>query len=182
MSDRETHAITIGGVHRALPLFSVKPGLRIAVLNILGDTELVEAAAAALDRELTALAYDFMVTPEAKSIPLAQALSVRAGRRYAVLRKSYKPYMGDALRTETTSITTGTTQSLYLDEKDRSLVTGRRVLLLDDVVSTGSTLAGMRALMEKAGAQVAGVAAICTEGDGVEPGIIALAHLPLFGD
>ncbi len=179
--DRETYRITIGAVARDLPLFQVKPGLRIAVLNILGDTELAEAAATVLAGRLSALEYDVLVTPEAKSIPLAHALSVRVGSPYVVLRKSYKPYMGDALEATTVSITTGSPQTLYLDEKDRRLVEGRRVVMLDDVVSTGSTLQGMRALMEQAGARIVGTAAICTEGDADQDGtVIAAAHLPLF--
>ena len=179
---RETYCVEIGGVRRELPLFAVKPGLRIAVLNILGDTELVEAAAVALASRLDHGQYDLLVTPEAKSIPLAHALSVRVGRRYVVLRKSYKPYMGEALEASTASITTGQIQTLYLDEKDATLLKGRRVLLLDDVISTGSTLEGMRTLMQSAGAAVSAVAAICTEGESEAEGIIALRHLPVFAD
>ncbi|MCC5811136.1 MAG: hypothetical protein JJU06_12265 [Ectothiorhodospiraceae bacterium] len=180
---RDTYRVTIGAVSRDLPLFQVKQGLRIAVLNILGDTELAEAAATVLAGKLATLEYDVLVTPEAKSIPLAHALSVRVSRPYVVLRKSYKPYMGNALEATTVSITTGSPQTLYLDEKDRRLVEGRRVVLLDDVVSTGSTLQGMQALMEQAGGRIVGTAAICTEGDADQGGqVIAAAHLPLFTD
>ncbi|WP_275111950.1 phosphoribosyltransferase family protein, partial [Acidithiobacillus thiooxidans] len=108
--------------------------------------------------------FDVIVTAEAKSIPLAYALSVHSGRPYVVLRKNYKSYMGEALSTETLSITTGKTQTLYLDAKDRAAIQGRQVALVDDVVSTGSTLAAMRTLMAQAEAEVAAVAAICTEG------------------
>ncbi|MCC5856683.1 MAG: hypothetical protein JJT90_00870 [Ectothiorhodospiraceae bacterium] len=178
---RDTYRISVGAVSRDLPLFQVRPGLRIAVLNILGDTELTEEAATVLAGRLVGVDGHVLVTPEAKSIPLAHALSARTRLPYVVLRKSYKPYMGDALEATTLSITTGTPQTLYLDEKDRSLIQGRRVLLLDDVISTGSTLQGMRALMAQGGAQVAAVAAICTEGDaGQDAGVIAIAHLPVF--
>ena len=123
------------------------------------------------------------MTAEAKSIPLAHALSVETGRPYIVLRKAYKPYMGEALSTTTNSITTGSQQTLYLDEKDHDALRGRRALLVDDVISTGSTLEGMRKLMDAARAQVAGLAAICTEGDPQQwQNVIALAHLPLFTD
>lgn len=180
---RETYAVEVAGVKRHLPLFEVKPGLRIAVLNILGDTELVEAAARALAAKLTAVRYDLLVTAEAKSIPLIHALAVQTTKPYIVLRKAYKPYMGEALQAETLSITTGATQTLYLDEKDRGLVQGKRVILVDDVISTGSTLQGMRLVLGKAGAEVAAEAAIFTEGERSQwENILALGHLPLFFD
>ena len=151
---RDTYPIDIVGVKRNLPLFEVKPGLKIAVLNILGDTELVEAAAAGLAERLAATDYDLLVTAEAKSIPLIHALSVRTRKPYVVLRKTYKPYMGETIQAETLSITTGAPQTLYLDEKDRGLVAGKRVVLIDDVISTGSTLQGMRLVMSHAGGEV----------------------------
>ncbi len=180
---RDTYPVDIAGVHRELPLFEVAPGVRIAVLNILGDVELTEAAAQALAERLAATAFDVLVTAEAKSIPLAYALAVRMAKPYAVLRKAYKPYMGQALQAETLSITTGQPQTLFLDEKDQGLLRGQRVALVDDVISTGSTLQGMRLLMEKAGAQVVAEAAIFTEGDRAKwRQIIALGHLPVFTD
>ncbi len=179
---RSTYEVNIAGVKRELPLFEVAPGLKIAVLNILGDTELVQAAAVALDEKLAHLDYDILVTAEAKSIPLAHALSVVEAKPYIVLRKVYKPYMGAALSVETLSITTGKPQMLYLDEKDLDLLKGKRVVVMDDVISTGSTLNGMRLLMEKAGAEVVGEAAIFTEGDdpSIWKHITALGNLPLF--
>jgi len=180
---RETYAVEIAGLHRELPLFEVAPGVRIAVLNILGDTELVEACARSLAEKLAGLDYDLMVTAEAKSIPLAHALSVQTGQPYVVLRKAYKPYMGEALSAETLSITTGQPQTLYLDEKDLARVEGRKALLIDDVISTGSTLQGMRMLMEKAGTEIVREAAIFTEGERAQwRHIVALGHLPLFTD
>ncbi len=176
-----TYPLNINGVQRHLPLVKVQPDLAIAVLNILGDTELTEAAAHALNGRMAHISYDAIVTAEAKSIPLAYALSVHSGRPYIVLRKHYKSYMGEALSTETLSITTGKPQILYLDAKDRAVINGKLVVLVDDVVSTGSTLAAMRALMAQAGAEIAAVAAICTEGDAAQwSEVIALAHLPLF--
>ena len=179
---RPTHTVEVAGLRRELPLFEVAPGVRIAVLNILGDTELVEACAHALADRLARVSFDLIVTPEAKSIPLAHALARATGRGYVVLRKVRKIYMGETVEVETVSITTGVPQTLYLDEKDREKVSGRRVVLLDDVVSTGSTLVGMRALMAKAGAIIAAEAAVFTEGDPEKwKSIVALGHLPVFG-
>lgn len=179
----ETYPIEVAGVHRDLRLFNINPRMKIAILNILGDTELVEAASTALAEKLAAVEYDLLVTAEAKAIPLAHALSAKTQMPYIVLRKSHKPYMGDALRSETHSITTGEPQTLYLDEKDRETVRGKRVILLDDVISTGSTLQGMRLIMDKAQALIVGSAAIFTEGDRARwSDIIALGHLPLFID
>jgi len=183
MSQYETYAIEIAGLKRELRLFEIKPGLRIAILNILGDTELVQACAKELREKLKDTEYDVLVSAEAKSIPLAHALSVETKKPYVILRKTYKPYMGDALKAETLSITTGQPQTLILDEKDRELIQGKRVVVLDDVISTGSTLQGIRMILEKAGASVAREAAILTEGDRAQwMHIISLGHLPLFTD
>lgn len=183
MKERETYGINIAGLHRELELFQIKPGLRIAILNILGDTELVQACAEALAQKLASVEFDILVTAEAKSIPIAHALSVATQKPYVILRKSYKPYMGDALKSETLSITTGEPQTLYLDEKDRELIQGKKVVILDDVISTGSTLQGMHMILEKAGADVVAKAAILTEGERAKwSNIISLGHLPVFTD
>lgn len=180
---RESYAVEIGGVRRELPLFEVAPGLRIAVLNILGDTELVEAAAGALSGALSERRPDVLVTAETKSIPLAYELSRKLSLPYVVLRKLYRSYMGDAVEVETNSITTGAIQTLYLDEKDRDAISGRRVAIVDDVISTGSTLEGMRDVVRRAGGEIVAEAAVCTEGDeDAWPDVLALAHLPLFKD
>jgi adenine phosphoribosyltransferase len=179
----ETYPVEVAGVKRDLRLFAIKPGVRIAILNILGDTEFVQAVAKALAVKLHDRNIQILVTPEAKSIPLAHALSVEMGIPYVVLRKTYKPYMGNALRSETLSITTGEPQTLFLDEKDHDLITGKRVALLDDVISTGSTLQGMRLILDKVEAKVIAEAAIFTEGDRAKwSDIIALGHLPVFID
>lgn len=181
--DRKTHHVNIAGVERDLPLFEVKPGLRIAVLNILGDTALVEASAKALMEKLNTIEYDLIVTAESKSIPLAHAMAVIKGINYIVLRKSYKPYMGEAIQVQTNSITTGTAQLLILDEKDRRAMNHKKVLIVDDVISTGSTLEGMRKILEMAEATIVAEVAIFTEGDSDDwPEIIALGNLPLFFD
>jgi adenine phosphoribosyltransferase len=183
MAPYQTYDIEIAGLKRSLRLFEVKPGLRIALLNILGDTELVEACARALAKKLKSVEYDVLVTAEAKSIPLAHALSVVTRKPYVVLRKAYKPYMGAALIAETLSITTGQPQTLILDEKDHEVIKGKRVVLMDDVISTGSTSQGMRLIMEKGGANVVAEAAILTEGERAKwEHILSLGHLPLFTD
>ncbi len=177
----ETYTVEIAGLKRNLRLFEIKPGLKIAILNILGDTELVQACAKALAQKLKNTQYDLLVTAEAKSIPLVHALSVETNKPYAVLRKTYKPYMGNALTAETLSITTGQPQTLILDEKDIELARAKKVVIVDDVISTGSTLQGMRMVLEKAEASVVAEAAIFTEGDRAQwTNIIALGHLPLF--
>jgi adenine phosphoribosyltransferase len=182
-ANRPTYPVDIAGVHRELRLFQIKPGLKIAILNILGDTEFVEACAQALAEKISEVDYDILVTAEAKSIPLAHALSRVTGNPYVILRKTYKPYMGDALQAETLSITTGQPQTLYLDEKDRDLIRGKKVIILDDVISTGSTLQGMRLLLQKAGANVVAEAAIFTEGERAKwSNIYSLGHLPVFTD
>jgi len=180
---RATHRVEIEGVQRDLPLFEVAPGLRIAVFNLLGDTEVVEAAAAGLARRLADIDADALVTAETKSVPLVYELARTMKKPWVILRKQHKPYMGDTVEAETVSITTGHPQKLHLDEKDRQLVEAKRVVLVDDVISTGSTLDGMRDVVRKAGGTVAAEAAVFTEGDADQvEGVVALGHLPLFPD
>ncbi len=179
----ETYSVEVAGVKRDLRLLAIQPGVRIAIVNILGDTEWVQAVSKELAEKLRPYNLDILVTPEAKSIPLAYGIAVELGLPYVVLRKSLKPYMGDALRSETLSITTGQPQTLYLDENDRALIAGKRVALIDDGISTGSTLQGMRLIMDKADAKVVVEAAIFTEGDRAKwSNIVALGHLPVFID
>ena len=182
-SAKEYYPIDIAGVRRDLRLFEVKPGLRIAILNILGDVELVDACAKALADKLANTPYDVILTAETKSIPIAHMLAKVTGKPYVILRKEYKPYMGEVVQAETLSITTGKAQCLLLDEKDITQIKDKNVLILDDVISTGSTLQGMRLVVEKAGGKVACEAAILTEGDRAEwMQIISLGHLPVFYD
>ncbi len=177
----EFFSVEVAGIKRDLPLMEIKPGVKIAILNILGDYEFVNAASAELAALLADRNLDVLVTAEAKSIPLAHALSTTMKLPYVVLRKTHKPYMGDALQSETLSITTGQPQTLFLDAKDRRLVAGKRIAIIDDVISTGSTLQGMRLIMDKAGARVVAEAAIFTEGDRAQwYDIVALGHLPVW--
>ncbi|MCX7853575.1 MAG: phosphoribosyltransferase family protein [Caldilineales bacterium] len=174
------YPVELAGVKRYLPRVEIAPGVVIAILNILGDTELTEAVATALVAQLPSEA-EFLATPEAKSIPLCYAMSVKSGLPYAVLRKSFKPYMLGSISTDIVSITTAEPQKLWLDGKDRPRVAGKRVVIVDDVISTGGTLRGAKTLLEQAGAQVIASMAIMTEGDeGAWPDVIALGNLPVW--
>jgi adenine phosphoribosyltransferase len=180
--DGRVYNVCIGHVERKLPLFEVAPGIKIAIFNMLGDTEVVEMAADQLAPRVP-LNAQAIVVPEVKAVPLGHALSVRTKLPLVIVRKIKKPYMADTLEVEVVSITTGVPQTLLLDGKDRHLVEGKKVVLLDDVISTGNTLHGLRALMERAGAHVVGEMAVFTEG---KPGewseIISLGTLPVFTD
>jgi adenine phosphoribosyltransferase len=173
--------VEVAGVKRDLPLLEIAPGVRIAVLNILGDTELVRASAQQLALRLADHNPEVLVSAEAKAIPLAHTLSSVMDLPYVILRKTFKPYMGKVIEAETLSITTGTPQKLYLDEKDQKLITGRQVALIDDVISTGSTLQAMRSIVERAGGIIVAQGAIFTEGEEANwTDVIALGHLPIF--
>jgi adenine phosphoribosyltransferase len=155
--------------------------VRIAIFNMLGDTEVVEALADWLAPRLPKEG-DALMTAEVKSIPLAHALAVRVKLPYIVARKTRKPYMIGATSVEVLSITTGAPQTLWLDGKDLPMVNGKRLILVDDVISTGSTLAGMHKLVESAGGTVIAEAAVFTEGNDPEKWkhIIAIGNLPVF--
>ena len=178
---QEHYTVQICGLTRQLPLFEVAPKVRIAIFNMLGDYEVVEAIADYLAPRLPKEA-DAIMTAEVKSIALAHAVSVRMRMPYVVARKTRKPYMIGARSVEVLSITTGTPQLLWLDGKDLGLVERKRIVLVDDVISTGSTLAGMRKLVETSGGQVIAEAAAFTEGN--DPAqwkhIIATGNLPVF--
>ena len=174
------HEVKIAGLKRKLPLFEVAPGVRIAIFNILGDTELVMRCAKRLVKKLPDN-VQVLVTPEVKSIPLVYEMSRILNVPYVVTRKIRKPYMVDSLKCKVVSITTGKPQTLWLDGKDKGVLKGKKVALVDDVISTGSTLRGLRKLMKKVGACVVAEAAVFTEGDEKKwKGIISLGNLPIF--
>ncbi|WP_243030227.1 phosphoribosyltransferase family protein [Thermus altitudinis] len=173
-----TYPVEIAGVRRELPIVQVGPDVAVALLNLLGDTELTEAAAEELAKHLPPEA-ETLVTPEVKAVPLAHALSRITKRPYVVARKTEKPYMINPVSRQVLSITTGKPQLLVLDGADIPLIRGRKVAIVDDVVSTGSTLSGLRELIESVGGQVVAVLAVFTEGTPRQD-VIALGHLPLF--
>lgn len=174
--------VKLCGLVRDFPLFEVAPGVRIAIFNILGDTEVVKKTAASLARRLPKKAQ-VLVTPEVKSIPLAYELSRRMKIPYVVTRKIRKPYMVGCLNHRVVSITTGKPQDIWLDGKDKKVLKGKKVILVDDVISTGSTLKGLRQLMKKAGAKVVAESAVFIEGDPKKwPQVISLGNLPVFID
>ena len=182
MIERERYTVEVAGLTRHLPLFEVAPGVQIAIFNMLGDTYVAKAAAAALAERLKDTSADVLLTAEAKSMPLVYEMSALMGLPYVVLRKTYKTYMGEALKAETVSITTGKTQTLFLDEKDYPLVSGMRVIIVDDVISTGSTLRGMEEIVSQANGTVSRIAAVFTEGNHDWSRITALGNLPVFGE
>lgn len=172
--------MNIAGLDRALPLCPVNDELYIAGFVIFGDPELTSACA----KELLARApeYDVLITAEAKGIPLAHEMARQAGnQRYIIARKGKKLYMTDVFGVEVHSITTMATQHLYIDGRDAELMRGRRVLIVDDVISTGQSLLAVEKLVEKAGGNIVGRMAILAEGDAQERGDITyLEKLPLF--
>lgn len=182
MTERETYTVEIAGITRHLPLFEVAPGVRIAIFNMLGDTIVVKATAAALAEQLKNTPAEVLVTAEAKGIPLIYEMSALMGLPYIVLRKTYKSYMGEAISAQTVSITTGKPQTLYLDEKDTGFIKNKKVVLVDDVISTGSTLKGMENVVMQAGGEIVTTAAVFTEGDANWSNIVALANLPVFAE
>ncbi|MDQ6859029.1 MAG: adenine phosphoribosyltransferase [Chloroflexota bacterium] len=176
-----THRVEVAGLTRDLPIITVPSGVRLAVFNILGDIEMTKAAGRELAARLHWSKPDIIVTTETKSVPLAYEIASLLELPYLVLRKTYVSYMGDALESKLQSITTGHPRTIFLDAKDRELCAGKRVAIVDDVVSTGSTLHAMRDLMDRAGAQIVAEAAVFTEGDAQQwKDVIALGHLPLM--
>ena len=178
-SSRQYYRIQLCGFTRDLPLFEVAPGIRIAIFNILGDTQLVRRAGGALANKLPPA--DLLVTAEVKSVPLVYEISRCLKLPYVVLRKIVKPYMVGAIKSRVVTITTGKPQDLWLDGKDRQILKGKKVVIVDDVVSTGATLVGMRKLIKKAGGIIVAEAAVFTEGDSKKwKNIISLGNLPIF--
>lgn len=170
----------VAGLERDLPICPLNDSLSIAGFVIFGDPELTVACA----RDLLARApkYDYIITAEAKGIPLAHEMARQAGAaKYILARKGPKLYMRDIFSVSVRSITTAKEQHLYLDGADAALMKGKRILVVDDVISTGESLAALEALVEKAGGIICGRMAILAEGDAQErPDIIYLEKLPLF--
>ena len=174
------YRMTIAGLERDLPICPVNENLSIAGFVIFGDPELTVACA----RELLKRApeYDYIITAEAKGIPLAHEMARQAGNaKYILARKGPKLYMRDIFDVSVRSITTAKEQRLYLDGADAQLMKGKRILVVDDVISTGESLAALEVLVEKAGGIVCGRLAILAEGDAQDrEDLIYLEKLPLF--
>lgn len=174
------YTMNIAGLERNLPLCPLNESLYIGAFVIFGDPELTVAAAGALLEK--APEYDYMITAEAKGIPLIHEMARQAGnQKYFLARKGPKLYMTGVFESSVRSITTAKEQHLYLDTADAALMKGKKILIVDDVISTGESLLALEALVEKAGGEICGRMAILAEGDAQERSdIIYLEKLPLF--
>lgn len=176
---RETYPITVAGCRRELPKYAVNEKMDIAAFIMFGDVEVTEKTAAELLKKCPE--HDILITAEAKGIPLCYEMARQGCRRYVVARKGVKVYMGDPLHVQVKSITTSQVQDLYLAEDDVPKLAGKRVLIVDDVISTGESLIALEKLVEKAGGNIVGRACVLAEGDAAEREDIAfLEPLPLF--
>lgn len=177
---KEYYDITVAGVQRALPVCPVNENLYIAGFVIFGDVELTKACARDLLKKVPD--FDLLITAESKGIPLAHEMAAQAGmNKYILARKAPKLYMKDPVAVEVKSITTVARQTLYLDKLDMDAMNGKRVLIVDDVISTGESIAALETLVQNAGGNIVGKAAILAEGDAKDrDDIIYLEYLPLF--
>lgn len=175
------YELHVAGCTRQLPILNISDTLAIAGFVILGDTEIVTRTAEELAKKVPE-GTDIILTAETKGIPLANEMARVLGmKKYIVARKSVKAYMENPICVEDESITTMGKQRLYLSQDDVDLIRGRKVLLVDDVISTGGSMKAMKEITEKAGGRVIGEAAILAEGDAAKrEDIIFLAPLPLF--
>lgn len=177
---KEYYPMTIAGCARKLPLCPISDKLNIGAFVIFGDPELTTACAKALNERCPE--HDVLITAESKGIPLIHEMARQAGeKRYVLARKSVKLYMKDVRRVDVTSITTANPQTLYVDGADAEYMKGKRVLIVDDVISTGESLHALEQLVEQSGGEIVGRMAILAEGDAIgRKDITYLAPLPLF--
>ena len=177
-----TYPMEIAGLHRELPLCAVSDTLCIGAFICFGDAELTVACARELLKLLTPGSYDYLLTAEAKSIPLIHEMARQSGaKKYFITRKKSKVYMPDPLHVQVQSITTAGTQDLYLSRADAELVRGKRIVLIDDVISTGGSMAALEQLVEMAGGTVVDRVAVLAEGEAADrTDIKYLKKLPLF--
>ncbi len=175
-----TYEMDIAGLKRDLPLCKVTDDLYIGAFVIFGDVELTVHCATELLKR--APDYDYLIAPEAKAIPLLYEMARQSGaEKYFLARKKAKAYMSGVFSVDVTSITTQGVQTLVLDVEEARQMEGKRMLILDDVISTGESLRAMEILVEKVGGIIAGKMAILAEGDAAKrDDIITLAPLPLF--
>lgn len=173
------HIINIKGLERSLPICKINDDLYIGAFVLFGDVELTEHCA----KELLKIApeFDYIITPEAKSIPLAYEMSKQSGKPYIVVRKVVKAYMKDTFAVHVKSITTMGMQTLILDGKEASSMNGKKILIVDDVISTGESLRAVEELVHQANGNVVGKMAPLAEGDACHrDDILFLEELPLF--
>lgn len=177
-----TYLMEVAGLERELPICKITDDLYIGAFICFGDAELTVACARELLKLVDPADYDYCLTAEAKSIPLIHEMARQSGAdKYFIARKGPKAYMPDPICVEDQSITTAGVQRLYLGRDDAELIRGKRILLVDDVISTGGSLKAMEELVEKAGGTVAGRIAVLAEGDAQSRDDIKfLAPLPLF--
>ena len=174
-----TYEIDIAGMKRALPLCPVTDDLYIGAFVMFGDVELTVHAASELLKRVPE--FDYIVAPEAKSIPLAYEISRQSGINYLIARKKAKAYMTGVFEVRVQSITTAGEQTLIIDTADAEKIRGKRVLILDDVISTGESLRATEELVNRAGGIIVAKAAVLAEGDAAKrPDLTVLAPLPLF--
>ncbi len=180
MEERKYYKINVAGVERDLPICPVNEHLDIAGFVIFGDVELTVKTAEALVKKLPE--HDVMITAESKGIPLIHEMARQSGAaRYVLARKAPKLYMTDVFTVEVNSITTDHKQTLCIDGKDAEYMRGKRVVIVDDVISTGESLKALETLVERAGGNIVGRMAILAEGDAAErDDLIYLEKLPLF--
>lgn len=174
------YTLNVAGLTRELPLCPISDTLNIAAFILFGDVELTEKCAEALVK--AAPEHDVMITAESKGIPLIHSMCRLTGKnRYVLARKSVKLYMRDVVKCETQSITTAAAQTLYINGEDAEYMKGKRVLIVDDVISTGGSLASLENIVTQSGGQIVGKMAILAEGDAIDrKDITYLAPLPLF--
>lgn len=177
---KKTYELNIAGLSRDLPLCPLGGDLYIAAFIMFGDVELTKRCASELLKK--APEFDVMVTAESKGIPLMYEMARQSGNNYyIVIRKERKLYIRDVLEVKVNSITTDHVQTLCIDGEDADAIKGKRVLLVDDVISTGETLLSMETLIRKAGGEVAAKMAVLAEGEAAgRDDIIYLEKLPVF--
>ena len=173
------YKLNVCGLERNLPIIQISDNLKIASFVLLGDAELAEKAGLELSKKVDA---DIILTAEAKGISLAHEIARNIGEKtFVVARKSEKAYMNDPINVEVNSITTKNTQKLFLDFKDVEKIKGKKIALVDDVISTGESMNALESLVEKAGGKVVQKLAILAEGDAADrDDIIYLEKLPIF--